>query len=284
MSQDLSGMVGLANSLAGVDESGQPTTEVSVQPTSNILPDAEAEKKRLEAVKLLEEEEGKQTSTSLENNKETEVKETPEQTVERLQKELEELKKAKEEPTVDPLKIVEETATKAGIDILALEKTYVEAGHLTKEQLESLSKAGFDEVAINAYITMRESKIIESENVLLNKIGLSGRDEYVEMAKWMAENLSKEECATYDKGMESESLREFFLKTYFDKYSATKQPVQTQQVQPVTFRGSTVQTSNPTSTSFTNIEEVSIAMADPRYKNDYKYRNEVLTKLQRSNY
>jgi len=276
MTGDLSGLVNQANALA----SNEP--ETNIQPISNVLPDANSEQKRAEALKLLEAEEGKETSTSIKT--EEVAIETPLQELDRLKKELEELKKANEAPKVDPLKVVEETATKAGIDLSELEASYVATGSLTKEQLESLTKAGFDQIAIDAYISMREDKIIDGENKLLNKIGLSGRDEYVEMAKWMAESLTPEECAIYDKGVESEALREYFIKTYYDKFKGSKAPMPETKQAPITIRGNGINVTQVSSNSFNSIEEVSVAMADPRYRNDHKYRNEVLSKLQRSNY
>lgn len=282
MSKDLSGLVAQANSLAGVDANGEPTTEV-IQPTSNVAPDPKGEEKRTQALKLLEEVENQDVPTKIEpEGSKDEL--TPDDTteIEKLRKEIEELK-SKQAP--DPLKGVEESVTKAGLDLTALEKTYVETGSLSKEQLESLAKAGFDEVAIDAYISMREQKAVESENKLLSSLGLNGREEYVEMAKWMAETLPKEECAVYDKGVEDPSLREYFIKTYLGKWKqATTEPETVTPERTITIRGRSVNTVSASSDTFSSIEDVASAMQDPRYKRDYKYRNEVLSKLQRSNY
>lgn len=201
--------------------------------------------------------------------------ETPEQEIARLKKELEEAKKVKE-PVKDPLAQVEAKAKEAGIDVPELYKEYVENGELSAESLKSLLDAGFDQIAIDAYI---DTKIVQSQAEATKLISetVGTRETYDAMAEWMRTNLKPEEIAKYDAGVNTEHAK-IYIENMYTKYTKAVTP-------PTIIRNQgLVRTGAEQNKGFANMNEQVMAIADKRYGNDAKYTNEVRTKILQSTF
>lgn len=260
-----------------VPQSGELTPEQAQQyldkseqvPSQTISPE-EAQKALEESQKLAE------------TNKE----ETLEQKVERLQKELEEAKtppKRDDEVQVDPLKDVTEKAEKAGVKVSELEQEYIKNGKLSEESMKALKEAGFSEEAVKAYISVKEEQAYRKDDELLKAVGISSREEYVNMATWFYQNMDEATIKKYDSAMSTENadvMIEKYYKLYKEATGTTTPSVQPQQ-STVSVRSGTQVVAN---TFFANEAEMVKAIQDPRYERDYTYRNEVIKKIMNSPY
>lgn len=205
-----------------------------------------------------------------ENLEETE---TPEQTIARLQKELEEAKIGKKD--INPLAEVENKAKEAGVNIPEFYKEYVENGELSSESLKSLLDAGFDQTAIDAYIFTKVAQgEKEAETIISQTVGT--RETYNKMADWMRASLTPEQIAEYDAGVNSPHAK-IYIENMYTKYT-------TATVQPVIIRNQGNITTSSQSIGFKSLNEQAMAIADARYGKDIKYTDEVRRKIQISTY
>lgn len=199
--------------------------------------------------------------------------ETPEQTIARLQKELEEAKTGKKE--TNPLAEVENKAKDAGINVPELYKEYVENGELSPESLKSLLDAGFNQTAIDAYISTKVAQgEKEAETIISQTVGT--RETYNKMAEWMRTSLTPEQIAEYDAGVTSPHAK-IYIENMYTKYTKAT-------VQPVIIRNQGNITTSQSNVGFKSLNEQAMAIADVRYGKDTKYTNEVRRKIQISTY
>lgn len=198
--------------------------------------------------------------------------ETPEQEIARLKKELEDAKASKD--TKDPLAEVEAKAKEKGIDVPELYKEYVTKGELSPESLKSLLDAGFDEVAINAYIETKTTQGEKYAETLISET-VGTRDTYNKMAEWMRSNLTPSEISQYDAGVNTEHAK-IYIENMYSKYNKAT-------AQPVVIRSSG-ESNQPSKVGFKSMNEQALAIADARYGTDIKYTNEVRTKIQLSTF
>ncbi len=282
MSLDAEEMIRIANEQAGVEN---PQPEVKVEDTTTTVQHSDPlqkktpEEERVEALKLLEEQEKlNEEADNLKNFKE----ETPEEKVLRLEKELEELRNKEPEKKENPLEKVEKKVEEAGIDIAELTATYIEEGELSEKQIASLVKAGFDKDAIDAYIDTKQSIATKMADTMLDSIMDGGRATYDKMAEWMSENLSEAELKTYNKGVNSPEHSEIYIKAMYAKYNEAIGTNKVPEDTPRILRGNPDTRLRSDNDVFHNDREVAEAMADPRYKADPIYRHKVQQKLLRS--
>lgn len=244
------------------------------KPSETITPE--------EAQKVFEE-----SQKASEANKE----ETLEQKVERLQRELEEAKKApdkkEEAEVVDPLKDVTDKAEKAGVKVSELEQEYIKNGKLSEESMKALKESGFTEEAVQAYIQVKEHQAVERDNALLKAVGISSREEYVEMATWMSKSFDEATLKKYDDAMNTpvaDIMIEKYYKLYVDATGKTQSNSQeTPKEQPVSIRASANQ-QVASQGAFKSESEMVRAIQDPRYETDIAYRNDVIKRIIASPY
>lgn len=184
--------------------------------------------------------------------------------------------KAKQDEQINPehntLASVEKKAQEAGIDGEKYINEYTEKGELSKESYASLEKAGFDKVAIDAYIEARE---VKAEKLVTKAItDVCGTTEkFTEMADWMKTNLSQPELDRYNAGVKTENYQ-VHLENMYLKFQAG----QPKEVRTLRGNGNQVRTTSD-SQGYTNQGEMIMAMQDGRYKSDPEYRKSVQQKV-----
>ena len=199
--------------------------------------------------------------------------ETTEEVIARLKKEVEELKNPKQ---TNPLAQIEAKVTEAGIDIKALQAEYVYNGDISEESLASLTKAGFDKVAIDAYIeTKRAQGEAEATKIVNETVG--SFEVYDKMAKWMRETMTPEAIDAYDAGINTPHAK-IYIENMYAKYTKATTP-------PTIIRNNGyVREGGDTQVGFKSVNEQNLAMADVRYGRDAKYTSEVRNKVMHSTY
>lgn len=203
----------------------------------------------------------------------TEKIETPEEKIARLERELEEAKLPKKDEK-NPLAEVENKAEELGINVPELYTEYVKNGELSPESLKSLLDAGFDQVAIDAYISTKIAQgEKEAETIISQTVGT--RDTYNKMAEWMRSTLTPEALAEYDAGVSTPHAK-IYIENMYSKYTKAV-------TVPVTIRNNGEIAQTIQKVGFKSLNEQAMAIADPRYGNDSKYTNEVRRKIQMTN-
>ena len=277
------GMFGMAKFAPADVPAGDTPVDPLVQAVNTL------EKAEATPTSTMSPEEAQKVFEDAQKEAEANKEETLEQKVERLQKELEEAKKAPEkkeaEKEVDPLKDVTKKAEEAGVNVSELEQEYINNGKLSEESMKALKEAGFSEEAVQAYIQVKEHQAIERDNTVLKSVGISSREEYINMAVWMSKNFDEDTLAKYDSAM-STPVADVMIEKYYKLYveatgGSQKAPESTQ---PVSVRAGSVNTPSSSQGAFKSESEMIKAIQDPRYETDISYRNSVITRIMASPY
>jgi len=162
----------------------------------------------------------------------------------------------------------QEAVTNAGLDFEALTAEYNESGELSEGTYENLEKAGIPRGTVDSYIQGQLAIQAINTQQILEEAG--GRDSYMEMAQWAAQNYSDAEKQAFDQALESGSvemskLAVAALKARYVNENGTGSP-------RITVDGSVGHT---TSDAFSSKRQQIEAIRDPRYDKDPAYRADV---------
>ena len=156
---------------------------------------------------------------------------------------------------------------------------YSNDGQVSAETLEELGKLDSNEL-IGAYIKMqgeqRQGNDITDAQASEIKTFAGGDEAYSQLTQWAANNMDESYVQAYDAIVESGNVRQIQLavaglKAEYEKANG--------------FEGQmlTGKASQPNVDVFRSQQEVVQAMSDPRYDRDPAYRQDVFSKLERSN-
>ena len=173
----------------------------------------------------------------------------------------------------NPLAEVDAKLDEANIEVSAMEREFIENGELSAESLASLKKAGFDDTAIEAYITTKVAQETAKSDKAISDI-CGSKENFTAMSDWMTENLSEGELDRYNKGVQGEHYQTY-LENMYNKYTNSK-PATTRTVRQ---KGAVI--TNTASDTYASTAEMVVAIQNPRYKNDVEYRNSVIRKVQK---
>ena len=161
----------------------------------------------------------------------------------------------------------------------ASEEYYANDGKVSAETLEELGKLDSNEL-ISAYISMQGQQqqgtdLTEAQALEIKNIA-GGDEQYGQLTQWAANNLDESYVAAYDAIVESGDVRQIQLavaglKAEYEKANG--------------FEGQmlTGKAAQPQVDVFRSQAEVVEAMSDPRYDRDPAYRQDLFSKLERSN-
>ena len=285
---EIQGLLAQANNTAGkealgtVDSDGNSTYEPAPAPKN--VPDEDGIIKGTkpddmtpeEAIAFMDKMEGKEAPAeepAVEEVEEEDPVDFESLSLDEKIKHLQEQKDKEAGIVPDPLAEVNKKLADAEVEVSDMEREYIENGELSAESLASLKKAGFDDTAIEAYITTKVAQETAKSDKAINEI-CGSKDNFTAMSTWMTENLSDAELDRYNKGVQGEHYQTY-LENMYNKYSKA-QPATTR-----TVRQKGVVTSKAGSDTFASTAEMVNAMQNPRYRSDIEYRNEVIRKVQR---
>ena len=187
--------------------------------------------------------------------------------------EAEETATNKEEETVPTTE--EEAAAVAedkGFDLTELNKEFAEAGSLSEDTYKMLADKGLGKDAVDAYIAGQQA-LAEKAVADLHSVA-GGTEQFNSMVEWANETLGEAEIDTLNGMISNQSTAKFAVEGLYARYKATQGPN--------LIEGGSV--GGVSSAGFGSQREMVRAMADPRYKTDSAYRNEVATKLAKSRF
>jgi len=191
---------------------------------------------------------------------------------------------AQEEPTAEPeaadtsdqpqASEVREAVEAQGVDFDTLQNEYNQQGELSEQSLQKLADAGFPNDLVKSWIQGQESLNANYQNAVFQTVG--GEESYKAMIDWAADNLSDGEIAAYDRAVDSGDIE--MVKMAVAGLQSRYQSVEG--ADPKLVAG---QSTTSTGGTYSSWAEVTAAMRDSRYETDPAYRQQVASKLERSN-
>jgi len=169
---------------------------------------------------------------------------------------------------------VQQAVENAGVDFNALQGEYNEQGGITEDSYTKLEEAGFSKDLVDSWIKGQEALTANYQSAVYDSVG--GEGAYGEMTSWAQDNLSQGEIQAFDKAVTSGDLDmvKMAVTNLQSKYQAAEGTDPT-----LVSEG---QSSNSAGGVFNSWAEVTSAMNDIRYESDFAYRQQVATKLGRS--
>ena len=168
---------------------------------------------------------------------------------------------------------VEQVLDNVGIDFDVLQQEYNELGGLSEDAYEALADKGFPREMVETWIRGQEASNAEYRNSVYETVG--GEESYSQMLSWAADNLSSQEIAAYDRAIDSGDID--IIKLAVAGLQQKYQSVEG--VDPSLIGG---KTTNNTGGNYESWSQVTVDMRDPRYESDPAYRQQVTSKLGRS--
>ena len=168
---------------------------------------------------------------------------------------------------------VVQAVNEAGLDFDSLQDEYNELGGLSQETMLELEKAGFPQDLVNSWVQGQEALALSYQTSVYELVG--GEESYNSMLEWASENLQEGEVQAYDRAIDSGDLDLVRLAVagLQNKYQSVEGS------DPSLIEG---QSSNSTGGTYGSWAEVTAAMRDSRYDSDPAYRQQVTSKLGRS--
>lgn len=169
---------------------------------------------------------------------------------------------------------VVQAVNEAGLNFDSLQDEYNELGGLSQETMLELEKAGFPQDLVNSWVQGQESLASSYQTSVYDLVG--GEESYGSMLEWASENLSEGEVQAYDKAIDSGDLDLVRLAVagLQNKYQSVEGS------DPSLVEGQS--SNNSTGGTYGSWAEVTTAMRDSRYESDPAYRQQVQSRLGRS--
>ena len=168
---------------------------------------------------------------------------------------------------------VEQVLDKAGVDFKGLQNEFNEQGSLSEGAYEALQEAGFPQNLVDSWIQGQQALNNNYQNSVHEIVG--GAEAYQEMIGWAGDNLSESEISAYDRAVSSGDID--MVKLAVAGLRTKYQTVEG--ADPSLLGGQSTSSSGGTYSSWA---EVTNAMRDSRYESDPSYRQQVASKLERS--
>jgi len=170
--------------------------------------------------------------------------------------------------------IAREAVQEAGLDFNSLSEEYWENEGLTDQSYETLEKAGIPREIVDSYIEGQQSLLQSTTNEVYDSVG--GQENYNSMVDWAADNLSDGQVDAYNRAVNSGDMEEtkFAVQGLRSMYEAQQgfEPARNLSGQ-----------SRPSVDAYSSLAQMKADMADPRYSSDPAFRDQVASKLSRSN-
>jgi hypothetical protein len=192
----------------------------------------------------------------------------------RLGKPAEAPKATEEAKAPEADKAAEDAVKAAGLDINDLYTKYSSDGQIEDSDYAALEKAGIPRAMVDQYIAGTEALKEVQRVSIFEEVG--GKANYESAVRWAASTLSKDEITAYNRIVDTGSMEEKKLAAagLYSRYTKSEGS------RPALLSGNNTPAQGDV---FRSTAELTRAMADPRYNTDPAYREDVASKLYRSN-
>lgn len=177
---------------------------------------------------------------------------------------------------------VEAVLEASGVSLSAIETEYVDKGGLSDESYAKLEQAGFSRAIVDTYIAGLHSEAYKANAMVAQEVAniqalAGGSDGYAKMTEWAAANLTQEEVDGFNAitATNNPTAIKLAVSSLHSRYQDAVGS------DPKLIHGSGAAPS-ARDDNFQSWDEVTRAMADPRYRADPAYNAAVAAKLARS--
>ena len=179
------------------------------------------------------------------------------------------------EPAIPDDKTVTDALAKDGLSLDEFSAEFNKSGALSEESYAKLLAAGYDKGLVDNYISGQQARASLYEAELKGVAG--GTDSYDKMVTWAKATMTAAEIDAYNASVSSSSpdaakLAISGLKARYEAVNGRE---------PSFVKGTPA---SATTDAFASRHEITAAMKDPRYAKDPAYRQQVISKLNRSNF
>lgn len=181
----------------------------------------------------------------------------------------------KETITAATNKEAKEVVNKLGLDFNEFTQEFVTKGELSEASYKKLADAGIPKSMVDAYVEGQKTLLEQQANQVFSVVG--GKEQYQELTKWAADNLTDSEIEAFNVSVGGSTQQAVLaVEGLYAKYLKANGT-------PPKLIEQTESSSANMSERFESVEQLTEAMADPKYKNDPAYRDKVMRKLKNSN-
>ena len=155
--------------------------------------------------------------------------------------------------------------------VTSASEEYFETGELSEETYKSLEANGIPKEMVDMYVNGYEAYANQQHQTLMNEAG--GPENYEAMSEWAATALTDQEQEVYNKTVESGDINAatMAIRGLYARF-------QSDGGSPVSLvQGETSGTSG--AIPFSSAKEMTVAMQDPRYGYDSKYRDQIAQRI-----
>ena len=179
-----------------------------------------------------------------------------------------------EELEEEELENIVEGLEEEGIDFDSLSQEFAELGGLTEASYDSLIEAGIPRSMVDQFIDGQMAVAEQMQQEAFEQVG--GQEAYENMVTWASESLNEASIDAFNNAVNSGNIESANL------------AIQGLQAQYRSVNGSEPslvmgETKSVTGGVFDSAAQLTAAMRDPRYSTDSAYRQQVASKLSRSN-
>lgn len=165
----------------------------------------------------------------------------------------------------------QETPEVTNSAVTSASEEFFETGELSEETYKSLEANGIPKEMVDMYVNGYEAVANQQQQTLMQEAG--GKENYEAMSEWAATSLTDQEQEVYNNTVESGDVNAatMAIRGLYARF-------QSDGGTPVSLvQGDTSGTSG--AMPFSSSKEMTIAMQDPRYSYDNKYREQVSQRL-----
>jgi len=172
------------------------------------------------------------------------------------------------------LDAIAEELEEIGIDFDSLSQEFAELGGLSEDSYEALVDAGIPRGIVDQFIDGQMAVAEQMQEEAFEQVG--GQEAYADMVAWASDSLPEASIDAFNNAVNSGSIE------------AANLAIQGLQAQYRSVNGSEPslvmgETKSVTGGVFDSAAQLTAAMRDPRYSTDSAYRQQVASKLSRSN-
>jgi len=171
-----------------------------------------------------------------------------------------------------PSHMVDQILSERDLDLAAFQQEYNETGQLSEDAYKALDEAGIAPQVVDTWIAGQEAVADQNINQLYEIAG--GEQGYNEMIEWASNNLQPWEMDSYNAQIENLDANSAFA------LQGLMARMQNQEGSPpALMQGQPSQYSAP---KYDSLNQLTVAMSDPRYASDPAFRREVASRLNNS--
>lgn len=174
----------------------------------------------------------------------------------------------------DELESITEDLEEIGIDFDSLSQEFAELGGLSEDSYDSLIEAGIPRSMVDQFIDGQMAVAEQMQQEAFAQVG--GQEAYLDMVSWASDNMPEASIDAFNNAVNSGNIETANL------------AIQGLQAQYRSVNGNEPslvmgETKSVTGGVFDSAAQLTAAMRDPRYSSDSAYRQQVASKLSRSN-